>query len=213
MQGYLARLVAVEEADYELITRWVQPSHAGALGAGGDTEFYTLETIRAAMKKNPMAMIESRDGRKVGLVQWHTQRNARSYELGAMVGDPELWDSGCGAEASLLALDYLFRCKDAHRVQFMTGLYNRRVLSFLFKTDVVIEGILRDYFYFDGRYHDAVVASVLRPEYDALVAAGDDLLRAAEQVPVEEKELAAKEFRTQMRQRWERMFTELVERD
>jgi RimJ/RimL family protein N-acetyltransferase len=213
MEGTLTRLVPVADADFELITRWLQPSQVATMGAGGQADFRTLESIRTAMSKAPMVMIETKDGRKVGLVQWHTIHYPRSYELGAIVGDQELWDSGCGAEASLLALDYLFRFKDAHRVQLTVGLYNRRVLTFLAKTDVVIEGVFRDFFYFDGRFHDAVVASVLRHEYDKAVAEGDGLLLSTEMIPAEEKELAVKEFRAYLRQRWTRMLDDLVERD
>jgi RimJ/RimL family protein N-acetyltransferase len=212
MQGNLVRLTAVEERDYELVARWIQPSHAATMGAGGSAEYMSVERVRGGMSKMPMVMIETLDGRKIGLVQWHTLGHARSYELGAVVGEPELWDTGCGAEASLLALDYLFRFRDAHRVQFMTGLYNQRVLNFLFKTGIVIEGVLRDHFYFDGRYHDAVVSSILRSEYDGWLAEGDDLLMARDMVPAAEKELAVKEFRAHMRQRWDRMYTDLVER-
>jgi len=212
MEGTLVRLVPVEEADYPLVARWLQPSLAATMGAGGTATYRSVESIRDGMSKLPLVMIETKDGRKVGLVQWRVLGHDRSYELGAVVGDPELWDSGCGAEASLLALDYLFRFRDAHRVQFTAGLYNRRVLTFLFKTDVVIEGILRDYFYFDGRYHDAVVASMLRPEYDRALAEMDGLPGVPEMVPAAELELAAKEFRAQIRQRWDRMYADLVER-
>lgn len=212
MEGTLVRLVPVEDADYPLIAKWLKPSLPATMGAGGTTDYRPVESVRDFMSKLPLAMIETKDGRKVGLVQWRVISHDRNYELGAVVGDPELWDSGCGAEASLLALDYLFRFKDAHRVQFTAGLYNRRVLTFLFKTGVVIEGILRDYFYFDGRYHDAVVASILRPEYDRALAELDGLPAVPEMVPAAERELAVKEFRAQIRQRWDRMYADLVER-
>lgn len=212
MEGTLVRLVPVQEADYPLVARWLQPSLVATMGAGGTATYRSVESIRDGMSKLPLVMIETKDGSKVGLVQWRVLGHDRSYELGAVVGDPELWDTGCGAEASLLALDYLFRFQDAHRVQFTVGLYNRRVLTFLFKTDVVIEGILRDYFYFDGHYHDAVVASMLRPEYDRALAEMDGLPAVPEMVPAAERELAIKEFRAQIRQRWDRMYADLVER-
>lgn len=213
MEGTLVRLVPVDEADYDLVTKWLQPSQVSTMGAGGMAEYRTRESLRTGMSKVPMVMIEAKDGRKIGLVQWHTLHHPRSYDLGAVVGEPELWDNGCGVEASLLAMDYLFRFKDAHRVQLTVGLYNRRVLAFLAKTDVVIEGILRDYFYFDGCFHDAVVASVLRHEYDAALASGELPLAVPEMVPAAEREAAAKEFRAHLRQRWDRMYTDLVERD
>jgi hypothetical protein len=34
-----------------------------------------------------------------------------------------------------------------------------------------LEGVLRDYYFLDGEYHDAVIGSLLRDEYYALVDA------------------------------------------
>jgi RimJ/RimL family protein N-acetyltransferase len=211
MRGYLTKLVPVEEEDYPLVTEWLQPSPEGALGAGGESEFYNSKQIADALRGTSGAMVATMDGKKVGYVQWHRLKHQGSYELGGMIGNQELWDSGCGAEASFLVLDYLFHARNAHRVQFMTGTYNRRVINFMIKSNVVIEGVLRDYFYLDGEYHDAIVASLLRSEYYA--AAGQaDVMPVADLIPRGDKESARAEFQAYMRSRWDQVFTDLVER-
>lgn len=211
MHGYLIRLVPAESEDFALVSRWLRPSHEGALGAGGESEFMSSTQIEEALTRATGAMVETLDGVKVGYVQWHRLKHGGSYEVGGMIGDPELWDSGCGAEASMLVLDYLFHAKNAHRVQFMTGTYNRRVINFLIKNDVVIEGILRDYFFLDGEYHDAVIASLLRDEYYAAVRK-PGAIPAFEMIPGAERASARAEFRDYMRGHWDELRTELVDR-
>ncbi|MGQ0842181.1 GNAT family N-acetyltransferase [Actinokineospora sp.] len=209
MQGYLTRLVPVEDEDYALVAKWLQPGPEGALGAGGESQFMSTKQLGEALGRSTGAMVATMDGRKVGYVQWHRLKHGGSYEVGGMIGDTDLWDSGCGAEAGLLLLDYLFHEKNAHRVQFMTGTYNRRVLNFMMKSNVVVEGVLRDYFFLDGCYHDAVIASLLREEYYAAAKEG---VAVRDLVPAEDRERGRAEFQEYMRGRWDTVYTELLER-
>ncbi|MGW4896336.1 GNAT family N-acetyltransferase [Kitasatospora sp. NPDC004240] len=211
MQGFLTRLVPAEEEDFTLVAAWLRPSPEGALGAGGESEFYSSAQIRSSLSRSTGAMVETLDGEKVGYVQWHRLKHDGSYEIGGMIGDSRLWDSGCGAEASMLLLDYLFHAKNAHRVQFMTGTYNRRVINFLIKSEVVIEGVLRDYFFLDGEYHDAVIASLLRDEYYA-AAAKPGAHPVFDMIPAAERAAGRAEFRAHLRGHWDRMRAELVDR-
>ncbi|MGW6917518.1 GNAT family N-acetyltransferase [Kitasatospora sp. NPDC054939] len=211
MQGFLTRLVPAEDEDFTLVSTWLRPSYEGALGAGGESEFYSSAQIRSGLTKSTGAMVETLDGRKVGYVQWRLLKHGGSYEIGGMIGDPKLWDSGCGAEASLLVLDYLFHAKNAHRVQFMTGTYNRRVINFLIKSEVVIEGVLRDYFFVDGEYHDAVVASLLRDEYYA-AAAKPGAHPIFDMIPAEERTAGRAELREHLRTHWDSFRSDLVDR-
>ena len=53
---------------------------------------------------------------------------------------------------------------------------------------VHVDGILRDYYFLDGTYHDAVAASILRDEYYNL--RNSVRMAPADIVPREEKEKA-----------------------
>ncbi|NQD67338.1 GNAT family N-acetyltransferase [Bacillus haikouensis] len=183
MEGYLVKLRPIEEEDYELFSKWVVPSTSSAL-ARGSLEFATTEEIKKDIKtgNTRYAMVLTHDDRKIGFVSWQPLKYEGSYVLGGVIGEPELWDNGYGAEASILIMDYLFHSKNAHKVQFINGLYNLRSVRFLIKNKVTIEGILRDHFFIDGEYHDAVVSSILRHEYYA-----DKQNLPQDSIPQEEK--------------------------
>jgi|GEM_PF-3514905 len=166
MKGNFVKLQALEEEDYALFSKWVCPSKVSAL-ARGSQDYATTEEIRQDIQSGNTryATVLTHDDKKIGFVSWQVQKYEGSYIIGGVIGEPELWDMGYGAEASVLILDYLFHSKNAHKVQFINGLYNQRSVRFLMKNNMLIEGVLRDYFFLDGEYHDAVVTSVLRDEY------------------------------------------------
>ncbi|MDA0565655.1 GNAT family N-acetyltransferase [Streptomonospora sp. S1-112] len=213
MDGHLVTLRPPTEADFELISEWMRPGRTAAL-AGGGSELASADLIRrrAEISGESILMVHTKAavGRPIGFIRWQTRKYAGHYEIGGAVGDAGFWDSGCGAEATSLVLEHLFHARNAHRVQFVVGLYNRRTVKMLLNSGIVVEGLLRDYFFLDGEYHDAVVASVLRDEFYRLDAWGP----IPDAIPREEKEEAVAAFREAMRERWSgEMFKKLVERE
>ncbi|GAA1072322.1 GNAT family N-acetyltransferase [Nocardiopsis composta] len=211
MQGHMVSLRPLADDDYELISKWMRPGSTAAL-AGGGSEMAGPELIRrrAETTGESLLMVTTTEGRPIGFVRWQSKKYPGSYEIGGAVGEKEYWDSGCGAEATSLVLEYLFHSKNAHRVQFIVGMFNLRTVKMLLNSGIVVEGLLRDYFFMDGEYHDAIVASVLRDEFYQLDAWG----KVPDSVPKSEKEAAVEEFCQAMRERWSgEMFKQLVERD
>ncbi len=166
MKGHLVKLRAMEEEDYELFAEWVTPSKTSSLARGGN-DFVTSEEIKADIESSNTqhVMVLTHEDEKIGFISWTPQKYSGNYQLGGVIGVPGLWDSGYGAEAGALAMEYLFHQKNAHKIQFINGLYNLRTVRFIMKSEIVIEGILRDHFFVDGEYHDAIVSSILREEY------------------------------------------------
>ncbi|MDX5895329.1 GNAT family N-acetyltransferase [Rubrobacter radiotolerans] len=198
------KLAAVDEGDYELMARWLGPSVGGALGMGTQS-FISAETVKEYFggRTGNCAIIKTREGEKIGFISWHTQRYEGSYEIGGIVGEPKLWDSGCGADAALAVIHHLFHDRNAHRLQFTTGLYNKRavgmVIKLLEEREVVLEGVLRDHCFLDGEYHDAIVVSILRDEWYAKMDEVGDL---ANTIPEAEKEEARLAFRRYVEEHW-----------
>lgn len=167
MKGALVTVSAIEEDDYPLVAQWFRRDVAGALATGGSAWATSTADIRAAVESGPekYAMVRTHEGAPVGLVQWRQRKYSGSYVVGGIIGDSELWDSGCGGEASWLLVHELFHAHNAHRIEFITAAFNVRVVRMMIKSGMVIEGVLRDYFFLDGQYHDAIVTSYLRDEY------------------------------------------------
>lgn len=162
----MVSLVPFEEDDVELIYKWRQSDLTSTL-MSGSLDFVSLNEMKEQMRqdKTRYVGVKTNAGRKIGFVSWHEVKTQGNYQIGGTIGDPSIWDEGYGVEATKLIMDYLFHFKNAHRLQFITGLYNTRTISMLMKHSTQIEGILRDYYFLDGKYHDAVICSVLRDEY------------------------------------------------
>lgn len=203
MIGNFVKLQSLENEDYQLFSKWLRPSNVSALARGAQ-DFVTVEELEKDIKNGNTryATVLTHEDEKIGFVSWQPQKYEGSYMIGGVIGDEKLWDKGYGAEAALLLLDYLFHYKNAHKVQFINGLYNLRSVRFLIKSNVKIEGILRDYFFLDGKYYDAVISSILRDEYYAYDTDGFN----RDMIPKTEKDQIRKEFYDFFKNQWEEEF-------
>lgn len=194
MQGDLVSLCPVEgDEDYELLARW-SASTSGVYSNGRQT-FMTGAQMKDLMSQGGVRflMVKTRDGEKVGGVSWQEMAYPGSFSVGNAVGDPQLWGLGYGVESVMLLLEHLFHAQNAHRVHLMTALFNKQMVQIFLRGPIRLEGVLRDYFFLDGAYHDALVGSLLRDEYYAALDTGD--LARMNLVPDADKEEAARLLR------------------
>lgn len=179
-----------EDEDYALLAQWVA-SAAGTYMVG-QPQFPTAEQVKAALlggrSRTGYLLVKTLDGHKIGAIEWQTKKYNDSYTLGTIVGDTGLWGRGYGAEAAMLALEMLFHELNAHRVELTAGSYNKAMMEILTAGFIHIEGVLRDYYFLDGEYHDAVVGSILRSEYYNPPAEWN--IRPRDVIPASEKRVA-----------------------
>ncbi|GAA2974489.1 GNAT family N-acetyltransferase [Actinokineospora diospyrosa] len=172
MSGTLVTLRQITEPDFDLLVGWLDGT-AGVYANGGSplcTPAELREQVRAS--GHTYLMVVDPDGVAVGAVSWRTLSYLGNYNLGLVIGDPAAWSRGYGAAAWGAALKHLFHSLNAHRVEVTTGTYNRETMKIIARGLLTVEGVLRDYAFVDGEYHDMVVCSLLREEYDALLARG-----------------------------------------
>jgi RimJ/RimL family protein N-acetyltransferase len=74
---------------------------------------------------------------------------------------------GYGSEAMALVLDYAFDVVGVHRVELDVYAYNEGAIRAYERLGFVHEGRLREVLLWDGERHDALVMSLLRPEWEA----------------------------------------------
>ncbi|MER7402485.1 GNAT family protein [Streptomyces sp. NPDC000070] len=167
MKGRFVRLERPSQDDYELMAEWFGPDSVVAVMTATEGEAVSAEEFRRLDHSGALRQFAvcDRAGRTVGSVHYKPHGPVGGYVIGGAIGDPELWSQGYGAEAFDLLLDHLFHGRNAHRVQFTTAMYNKNVLRLATRAGFVLEGILRAYYYLDGRHHDAVIWSLLREEY------------------------------------------------
>jgi RimJ/RimL family protein N-acetyltransferase len=180
---YSVRLVPVAEDDYVLLSQWAS-SNAGFYASGTKSHVNAAE-FKAFLERadDEYLMVCTTDGQAIGAVTWKPTGTPGNYIVGTMIGDADMWGVGFGAEAAILLVGMLFDSKGAHRVEFLCGVFNRRAVENFCSGLGTVEGILRDYYFLDGSYHDALIASILRDEYYALQ-------EPVEIVPAEDKQAA-----------------------
>ncbi len=116
-------------------------------------------------------VVEFGDGTRIGTVGWRTERwgpspGSRCFAFGIALL-PGFRGKGYGTEAQRQLIDYLFEHTTTHRVQSDTAVDNPAERRSLQKTGMVEEGIVREAEWRNGAYHDHVLFSILRPEWEA----------------------------------------------
>jgi RimJ/RimL family protein N-acetyltransferase len=113
-------------------------------------------------------MTELNDGTPIGRIEYERlDPIARSAEVMILIGSEEGRGRGFGTEAMVALLGYLFHQRNLYRVSLSVIAWNERAIRSYQKVGFVEEGRLRDDLFFDGRYHDQVVMSILRDEFEA----------------------------------------------
>lgn len=180
---YSVTLVPMIEEDYALLAQWT--SSKTWIYASGIQTHASVDELKAFLDRSndTFLMVCTTDGQAIGMVSWTPTRTPGAYVVGTMIGDPDMWDAGFGLEATILLVGMLFDSKNAHRVEFTCGVFNRRMVEIFCSGMVTVEGILRDYYFVDGAYHDALIGSILNDEYYAQ-------REPSEIVPAKDKEAA-----------------------
>ena len=112
------------------------------------------------------------DGTAIGDVSWRTERwgpsiRSRCPAIGVALL-PDFRGRGFGTVAQRLLVDRLFTNNlELHRVQSDTAADNIAEHRALGKVGFIVEGRVRDAEFRDGRFHDHLLYSVLRSEWES----------------------------------------------
>lgn len=99
---------------------------------------------------------------------FNIELNNRSAEAGIFIGDKTLWNKGYGTEVMLLLLKHGFETLNLNRVFLRVYETNPRAIHSYEKAGFIHEGRMRQGLYRRGKYHDILLMSILRKEWDAL---------------------------------------------
>jgi RimJ/RimL family protein N-acetyltransferase len=109
------------------------------------------------------------DNRPIGRIDFEQlDETMRSAEVMILIGEPEERGKGHGTDAMIALLRYLFHQRGLHRVALTVIAWNDRAIRSYEKLGFRTEGWYRDDLFFEGRFHDQIAMSILRPEFDAL---------------------------------------------
>lgn len=173
LTGKLVRLRAVEPADYSLLTRWLNDSDVMVYwGRPGNTVSYTevaeRESRDAARGNSRKFIVETLEGDAIGQIDYYDlDWQARSAWVSILIADARFWGGGYGTDAMRVLLRHLFEQMGLHRVALTAHESNARAIRSYEKNGFTREGTLRDWAYFDGRWVNGVLMSVLAADFAA----------------------------------------------
>jgi RimJ/RimL family protein N-acetyltransferase len=165
-------LVPAAEEDLPLLYRLTSDPEAT-----GEHEWFgwqDLHAFRRRWEENGLldeasgVLMVSLGGERIGFVAWHKRQMARTsfcWDVGIALA-PETRGQGYGTAAQRLLVRYLFAHSQVNRIEAGTEVTNLAEQRALEKAGFTREGIARGAAFQNGRWHDAVIYSVLRAEVD-----------------------------------------------
>jgi len=176
LEGKLVRLRPLEPEDLERAYAWMNdPEITYFLGMRYPISRVEEERwLREASTNNNFASglrlaIETKEGMLLGSIDLrNTSPEDRRASLGVVIGEPEYWSKGYGADAITTLLRFAFRQMNLNRVSLDLFENNERALACYRKCGFREEGRLRQDRFKHGRYWDAIVMGILREEFEAM---------------------------------------------
>lgn len=131
-----------------------------------ETENYILAIMSQSNSKG--YMIEEKESSKtVGIISLiNIDYKNRSAECIIDIGVKSIWGKGIGKSAISLILEFAFNELNLHRVYLQVYSFNERALNLYQKMGFVMEGRLRQTLYRFGIWHDTILMSILKSEYE-----------------------------------------------
>jgi diamine N-acetyltransferase len=164
IRGRHVWLRPVEEADYQLIHRWM---NSPEIWHSMDYErLVSLAEVREDVERSYkeghpfMIVVADRPIGRIGLNQF--RHRDRICSLYMYVGEPGFLGKGHAIDAVMTLLAYAFERWDLHQVELWTLGDNNRAISMYEKCGFVQEAVLRDRSWKEGAWVGHVVMSVDR---------------------------------------------------
>jgi RimJ/RimL family protein N-acetyltransferase len=183
IEGKRLRLRSSDERDIPVLFEWYSdpmlmsvydgiPFATGTLDEFEEDYLHWLETDVDAGSAGSFIMELLSDRTAIGECSWMLVKRAgpaspNVYQVGGVVGPKELRGQGFGTEALRLLRDHLFKDLGAHRLEAMTSAFNGGAMKTLHRNGFVREGVLREAVLIDKIWHDRILFSLLRKEWEA----------------------------------------------
>ncbi|TFG70894.1 MAG: N-acetyltransferase [Anaerolineales bacterium] len=169
--GEQVYLRPIEKADLPLLHVWANDAELRALtGEVFPTSFSGLETyvdkIGTDTSRVWFVIVLKETHQIIGECGLLRMFYAwRTTDLSIILGDKGAWGKGYGREALHLLLNYAFGYLNFHRIAIGVVGTNERALRFYERAGFKREGVQRDGYYYNYKYQDFVMMSILDDEF------------------------------------------------
>ena len=141
--------------------------HAGTFPFNRLREEDYIRNLYQDQQKMNLGIVLRKDDLHIGSVGLDGIRlTDRRAQLGIVIGETDCWGKGYGPQAIRLMLRHAFHALNLNRVSLKVFEPNKRAHACYLKVGFVEEGRLREEHYGEGRYHDVLMMSVLRSEWE-----------------------------------------------
>jgi RimJ/RimL family protein N-acetyltransferase len=172
LSGELVRLRPVTADDVPALLPMLQDPEATRLtGSHGDGKVDEARlrswygTRRDQADRLDLAVVEQATGHVVGeavLNEWDEDNESCNFRIAFA---PGAFGRGLGTEATRLIVGHGFEKLGLHRISLEVYTFNPRARRVYEKVGFVVDGVLRDALLWEGERVDAVVMSILAPEW------------------------------------------------
>ncbi|HHV65511.1 MAG TPA: GNAT family N-acetyltransferase [Peptococcaceae bacterium] len=170
LSGKLTSIRPLEEQDLDFLYKWYNDYDFGYWVCGNwplatfmrrdafEQKFFEEDEHRYAILNAQNKVIGS-----IGFDQVNIP--ARSARIFIGIGAKDCWGKGYGSEALTLFINYLFRQWNFRRLTAETWVKNTRAIACYQKVGFTIEGKLREAYYIEGNYYDAIILGLLKRDF------------------------------------------------
>jgi diamine N-acetyltransferase len=175
--GEKVRLRAIERTDLPRYVEWFADaavsenlSNQMPMSLVQEERWYE-EVLKQPAAEQPLA-VDAKRGRgkweHIGGAGYHLiDKRNRLAECGLFIGPRKYRNRGYGRDTLLTLLRYGFQTLNLNRVQLRVMEYNRRAIHLYEKIGFVREGTMREAHFYQGRYWEIHLYSILRREWEA----------------------------------------------
>ncbi len=161
-----------DRANYPLYARWYGDEEIWRLTSWAAEPMQRAAVERLFESREASSLDDSfaihREGEEepIGVISLTNISKANaSADLSVIVGDPQDRDKGLGTEAIRVILRYAFEDSELNRVGLSVFEFNEPAIHAYEKLGFKREGRLRQAVRRDGRFHDAILMSILASEW------------------------------------------------
>lgn len=171
LKGQKVILRPVRLSDAERFVKWFNDPEVNRF------MFYRSLTLKAERKiiKDRLSKktkdtfhfcIDTKDGKHIGVISLENinQRN-KNASFGIMIGEKKYWSKGFGSDACNTILNFGFKKLGLHRVELDVYSYNKRAYGLYKKLGFKREGVKREHNFWNGKFWDTYIMSVLETEW------------------------------------------------
>jgi len=172
IQGKLINLRPLKKEDLDEIMRWINNLevtkylNSFLFPVSRMEEEKYLEKMMSKNNEQKNMVIENKKSHYIGQITLdHIDWKNRNAELGVVIGNKKNWGKGFGTEAIELLLEYGFHHMNLYNIYLWVFEYNKRGIRCYEKCGFKKDGALRKCHFFQGKFHNAFLMSILRDEF------------------------------------------------